>query len=226
MKRVNQFPKIVTALVAGALVVASCSSNSSNDAPLVDNTDVVETTLAPSTTVAWATGAEAVAWEKFLEPYAVIDVSEISTGECGPRAMLVTEESLTMYWWNGVEWKDDSDLLDGGRGDYPIKVYTHDFTNDGVLDFFVLYSETNKPKSPVYGAFFAYTWAQEEQCQWGWVDVDNGRTTTKTLLSPEVNPVTGRVVAPGYTRRRTSVKGEYKFFPPTSSFMYQEPVAK
>lgn len=212
--------------VVAALTMTSCSRTP--DAQTSTSLDDLSTqsTVPPSTTVPWTPGVEVAAWEKFVEPFEILDVSQVSTGECGSRAMLVTPESLTMYWWNGVEWKDDTALLDGGRGQYPQKVYTYDYTNDGVLDFFVLYSEDDRPKSDTYGSFFAYTWALEEQCKWGWVDVDNGRTTTKTVLDPDVNPQTGRIVAPGFTRRRTSVRGEYKFFPSTSSFMYQEPVDK
>ncbi len=219
-------PLTATGVVFLAFALSSCGVVSGNSTGTTVTDVPVTTTVPPSTTVPWADGAEIVAWEKFLEPYEVLDASQVSTGECGSRAMLVTQESLTMYWWDGVEWRDDTALLDGGRGQYPLKVYTFDFTNDGVLDFFVLYAEDEREKSPRYGAYFAYTWAQEEQCKWGWVDVDNGRTTTKTVLSPDINPQTGRVFAPGFTRRRTSVRGEYKFFPSTSSFMYHEPEAK
>ena len=226
MKRKKNFLSYLVAVVFGVVVMTSCSQTTDSTDSTVIDSEQTTTTVAPSTTVQWTPGADVAAWEKFVESFEVLDVSQVSTGECGSRAMLVTPESLTLYWWNGVEWRDDSTLLEGGRGQYPIKVYTHDYTNDGVLDFFVLYSETNKPKSPLYGAFFAYTWPIEEQCQWGWVDVDNGRTTTKTVLSPDVNPQNGRVFAPGYTRRRTSVKGEYKFLPSTNSFMYNEPMDK
>lgn len=227
MVRVKKHSRTVAAVSAVvALVLSSCGQNSNTASTTSVEDLLTASTVPPSTTVPWTPGAEVAAWEKFVEPFEILDVSQVSTGECGSRAMLVTPESLTMYWWNGVEWKDDTALLDGGRGQYPLKVYTYDYTNDGVLDFFVLYAEQNRPKSPTYGSFFAYTWALEEQCQWGWVDVDNGRTTTKTVLSPDVNPQNGRIFAPGFTRRRTSVRGEYKFLPSTSSFMYHEPVDK
>lgn len=213
-------------MVATACMIAvSASACSQEDVPSAgepSNEDAVTTTVPPSTTVPWQEGEEIAAWEKFVESYAVIDVSEVSTGECGPRAMMVTEESLTMYWWDGVRWNDDSRLLAGGRGRFPLKVYTHDYTNDGVKDFFVLYADEARPRTQIYGAFFAYPWAADDVCKWGWVDVDNGRTTTKSLASPDVNVQKGRIYGPGYTRRRTLARGVYEYLPSTGSFMYRE----
>lgn len=207
-----------------AVSIASCSRSTSTDqdqaAAAVDAT----TTVPPSTTVPWTPGAEVAAWEEFIGSYEVLDVSKVSTGECGSRAMLVTEESLTTYWWDGQRWNDDSVLLAGGRGRFPLKVHTHDYTNDGVLDFFVVYADEDRPRSRTFGALFAYPWAQEDLCDWAWVDINNGRSTTKTLASPDVDPRDGTIRAQGYTRRRTSVRGEYRYLPSTGALVYQEAV--
>lgn len=213
-----------TVLVACILaaVAGGCTRDASSGDGAVAVDQTATTTVPSSTTVPWVEGEEIAAWEKFVESYATIDVSEVSTGECGPRAMMVTEESLTMYWWDGERWNDDSQLLAGGKGRFPLKVYTHDYTNDGVKDFFVLYADEARPRTQTYGAFFAYPWAIEEVCKWDWVDVDNGRTTTKTLASPDVNVQKGRIYGPGFTRRRTSARGVYEYLPSTDSFMYRE----
>ena len=95
--------------------------------------------------------------------------------------MLVTEGSLTFYDWNGVQWTDISSLLMGGRGQVPLKVYSHDFTNDGVVDFFVTYGDNKARGGATYGGFFAFPWSGNNMCEWGWVDIDNGRDITKVV---------------------------------------------
>ncbi len=206
--------------------LVSCSSDAAGGPDTSTATSVSESTVPPSTTVPWVEGAEVVAWKQFVQSYEVLDVSDVSTGECGPRAMMITEESLTMYWWDGVRWNDDSALLAGGRGQLPQKVYTHDYTNDGVLDFFVVYADEERPRTKTFGAFFAYLWGLEDICNWGWVDVNNGRTTTRVLPSPDVDVQRGKIFANGFTQRRTSARGEYQFLPSTGAFMYSELVKK
>lgn len=206
--------------------LASCGNNATPDADISTEETVVTTTIPSSTTVPWSEGAEVVAWKQFVQSFEVLDVSEVSTGECGSRAMLITEESLTMYWWDGVQWNDDSALLQGGKGNLPQKVYTHDYTNDGVLDFFVVYADEERPRTQTFGAFFAYLWGIDDVCNWGWVDINNGRNTTKTLQSPEVDVQKGKIFAPGFTQRRTSARGEYEFMPSTGALMYRELVKK
>jgi hypothetical protein len=203
-------------------VVAACSNGGSTDTDVTAVDTVVTSTVPPSTTVPWQEGAEVTAWNEFVTAYAALDVSEVSTGECGSRAMLITEESLTMYWWDGVRWNDDSALLQGGKGNLPQKVYTHDYTNDGVLDFFVLYADEERPRTQTYGAFFAYLWGADDVCDWGWVDINDGRNTTKTLQSPDVDVQKGKIFAPGFNQRRMSVRGEYEFMPSTGAFMHRE----
>jgi hypothetical protein len=214
--------KISIALTCLVAFAASCSSNTSDDPNISTVSSVPESTVAPSTTVPWTEGADVAAWEQFVQSYEVLDVSQVSTGECGSRAMMITEESLTMYWWDGVRWNDDSARLEGGRGQLPQKVYTHDYTNDGVLDFFVVYADEERPRTQTYGVFFAYLWGLEDVCNWGWVDINNGRTTIRVLPSPDVDVQNGKVFANGFTQRRTSARGEYEFLPSTGAFMYRE----
>jgi hypothetical protein len=207
-------------------ILVACGNDVTQDPEVSEEIVQVEITVPPSTTVPWNEGAEVAAWKEFVKSYEVLDVSEVSTGECGSRAMLVTEESLTMYWWDGVRWNDDSALLQGGRGKLPQKVYTHDYTNDGVLDFFVVYADEARPRTQTFGAYFAYLWGLDDVCNWGWVDINNGRSTTKTLQSPDVDVQKGKIFAPGFTRRRTSARGEYEFLPSTGAFVYRELVKK
>jgi hypothetical protein len=203
-------------------VLLACASDDAATSDVTTESTVVETTVAPSTTVPWQEGAEVDAWNEFVKSYAVLDVSEVSTGECGSRAMLITEESLTMYWWDGVRWNDDSALLQGGKGNLPQKVYTHDYTNDGVLDFFVVYADELRPRTQTFGALFAYLWGIDDVCNWGWVDINNGRNTTKTLQSPDVDVQKGKIFASGFNQRRMNIRGEYEFMPSTGALMYRE----
>lgn len=222
--RANARARRVTVAVCMTVVtVAGCTRGGSSPPAQTGPEPAVPTSVAVSTTVPWQPGEETAAWDRFVSSYAALDVSEVSVGECGPRAMMVTEQSLTMYWWDGERWNDDSMSLAGGKGRYPLKVHTHDYTNDGVLDFFVVYADPDRPRTRTYGAFFAYPWASEDACKWGWVDVDNGRNTTKLLQSPEVDPNNGRVRGPGFTRRRTSATGAYEYLPSTGSFTFVEP---
>ena len=225
MKSVSYWSRIL-GIVGLCGVLLACTNNDAATNELSAESTVVENTVAPSTTVPWSEGADVAAWKEFVKSYAVLDVSEVSTGECGSRALLVTEESLTMYWWDGVRWNDDSALLQGGKGRLPQKVYTHDYTNDGVLDFFVVYADEDRPRTQTFGAYFAYLWGLEDVCDWGWVDINNGRTTTKTLQSPDVDVQKGKIFASGFTQRRTSARGEYEFLPSTGAFVYREIVKK
>jgi hypothetical protein len=159
------------------------------------------------------------AWNTYVESFEVIDVSEVSNGECGARAMMITEGSLTFYWWDGVRWNDDSPQLIGGKGALPLKVHTHDFTNDGVLDFFVIYEE--KKDGPTYGAFFGYPWSGSV-CEWRWMDIDNGTRLTQRIDRPEVNQRNGEVFAEGYSSRNWKSFGVYEYQPSSNSFVFRE----
>jgi hypothetical protein len=209
----KRFPLV--ALVV-PLVLGACTSSSSSTP--------TTTTVAPatSTTVAWVTGAAAKAWKTFVKSYEVVDVSAISKGDCGVYAMLVTEGSLTFYWWDGMKWNDDSSKLAGGKGQQPLKVYSHDFTNDGILDYFVTYGDRKETGGSTYGAFFAHRWSGENKCQWEWVDVDNGQSLTKTVESPEVDQRKGLVFADGYANSRWKSYGRIDYLPSSGSFVFQE----
>ena len=182
----------------------------------------VPTSIAPiatSTSVPWVAGAAVKAWNAYVQSFDVVDVSEVSKGDCGVRAMLVTEGSLTFYWWDGIRWNDDSSQLLGGKGAMPVKVYSHDFTNDGVTDYFVSYEE--KKDGATYGAYFAYPWSGSE-CDWRWMDIDNGTRLTQRIDRPEVNQRNGEVFAEGYTSRNWKSYGVYEYQPSSNSFVFRE----
>lgn len=200
--------------------VSACSSQKS--------TVTTTTSSEPppvSTTVPWATGAAVKAWKKFVKSFVAKDVSGVSKGDCGVYAMLITEGSLTFYWWDGLAWNDDSRQLSGGRGQLPEKVYTHDFTNDGVVDFFVTYADGSSRGGAAYGAYFAHKWSGDDMCDWEWVDIDNGRDLTKIIESPEVDQRKGLVYGMGYAKRRWKTFGVVDYLASSSSFVF-EPVAK
>jgi hypothetical protein len=173
------------------------------------------------TTVPWEKGAPEAAWATWLTTFAVVDASEISESECGVFAMLVTEESLTFYSWDGAQWSDKSELLGGGRGKFPLKVYSSDYTNDGVIDYFVTY-RTNKNSGNTFGGFFAIPWSGDFRCVWNWVDIDNGRDNSKVIDRPEIDQRKGKVFGAGYVKRRYSTRRELKFSPSANSFVFDD----
>ena len=211
--------RLAPLLIAVGTVLSACSVGSGNA-----GITVVTTTqpIATSTSVPWAAGAATKAWNTFVKSFDSIDVSQVSKGECGVRAMLITEGSLTFYWWDGVRWNDDSTQLAGGKGVMPTKVYSFDFTNDGVLDYFVAYEDDKAKGGPTYGAFFGYPWSGDDYCHWGWMDIDNGTTLTRTINRPEVNQRNGEVFAEGYTSRRWKSFGVYEYQPSSNSFVFRE----
>lgn len=219
----TRFPLRITATCAAIASLTACSSAAS----------MPTTTVAPSTTIGtpsrttvpWKPGAAVKAWNKWVKTFEVVDVSGISKSDCGVYAMLITEGSLTFYMWNGVQWMDISTDLDGGRGAMPLKVYTHDFTNDGVLDFFVTYGDNQTSGGRTYGGFFAFPWDVDKQCKWSWMDIDNGREIRKTIESPEVDQRKGIVYANGF-RRGYGTYGVVDFLPSSSSFVFTEVYAK
>ena len=174
-----------------------------------------------STTVPWVTGAAVKAWRNHVKSFVTKDVSAVSKGDCGVFAMLITEGSVTFYWWDGTKWNDDSQQLTGGRGQMPEKVYSHDFTNDGVIDFFVSYSDNVMRGGPRYGAFFAHRWSGEKMCDWDWVDVDDGRDLTKIIESPDVDQRKGLVYGTGYANSRWRSSGLFDYLPSSGSFVFQ-----
>jgi hypothetical protein len=202
-----------------SIAVVSCSRNA----------NTATTTVAPSTTtgepsrttVPWQPGAAVKAWNKFVKQFVTVDVSGISKSDCGVYAMLITEGSLTFYMWNGVRWMDISSDLGGGKGAMPLKVYTHDFTNDGALDFFVTYGDNRDKGGSIYGAYFAFPWSGENQCKWNWVDTDNGQSITKIVDRPDVDQRHGIVYANGF-KSGYGTYGKFDYLPSTGSFVFAQ----
>ena len=219
----NYFIRKSRHVLVFALVVLSACSNSSasQSADPGEVNGSTTTTLPSSTTVPWEKGAPDAAWAAWLTTFAVVDASEISESECGVFAILVTEESLTFYSWDGVQWSDKSDVLGGGRGKYPQKVYSSDYTNDGVIDYFVTY-RTRKNSGTTYGGFFALPWSGDLRCVWNWVDIDNGRDVTKVIDKPEIDQRKGKVYAAGYVHRRYSSRRQLKYSPSANSFVFDD----
>lgn len=203
------------------VVLSACTRTSSRSDDTTRNVVATSTTNPVTTTIPWEKGAPEKAWTTWLETFAVVDASQISESECGVFAMLVTEESLTFYSWNGVQWSDVSDVLGGGRGKYPVKVYSSDYTNDGVIDYFVTYS-TRKNRGSIFGGYFAIPWSGDLRCVWNWVDIDNGRDISKVIDSPDIDQRKGAVYSKGYNRRRYYTQGELKYLPASSSFVFEE----
>lgn len=199
-----------------AVMLMACS-----DSVATDITTTTEPASTTTTTLPWKPGAAQKAWNKYVKMFYTLDHSAISKSDCGLFAMLITEGSLTIYQWNGERWVDRSVLLGGGKGQMPLKVYSFDFTNDGVLDFFVTYGDNLKSGGRTYGAFFAYPWVQERQCEWSWADIDNGRDITKTIDSPEVDQRRGVVYARGYHNGNYLTIGTVDYLPSSSSFVFQ-----
>jgi hypothetical protein len=218
----NFIQKSQLLFVLALIVLSSCSKSSvSQSTDSVGVTGSTTTVLPVPTTVPWEKGAPEAAWATRLTTYAVVDASEISESECGVFAMLVTEESLTFYSWDGVQWSDKSDVLGGGRGKYPLKVYSSDYTNDGVIDYFVTY-RTNKNSGNTFGGFFAIPWSGDFRCVWNWVDIDNGRDNSKVIDRPEIDQRKGKVYAAGYVKRRYSTGRELKYSPSANSFVFDD----
>ena len=206
-------------LVAAALacVVAACGDNGGSTTSEPGAT----TTLPPvSTTVVSQPGAAEAAWVTFVQSYVTLDVSAVSNGPCGPRGVIVTEGSVTTYWWDGLHWNDDTAMLDGGKGNKPSKVYTHDFTNDGVDDFAVVYDDNVKRSGNQYVAILGYPWAESEQCKWRWMDIDNGLDTNKRFEISGINTRTWTIWGVGYVHRRLS-GGYIAYLPASSAFLFQ-----
>ena len=203
-------------------VLSACSNSSvSNSDDSAGATDTTSTTFLVPNTFPWVKGAPEAAWAAWLTTFAVVDASEISESECGVFAVLVTDESLTFYSWDGVQWSDKSDVLGGGRGKYPQKVYSSDYTNDGVIDYFVTY-RTRKNSGATYGGFFALPWSGDLRCVWNWVDIDNGRDSSKVIDDPEIDQRKGRVYAAGYVHRRYSSRRQLKYSPSANSFVFDD----
>lgn len=182
----------------------------------------VATSVPVPVTVPWKKGDAARAWKKFVASYDVLDVSDYSRSECGLYKMLLTEGSVTFYFWDGRAWVDQSQLLAGGQGRNPVSVHSADFTNDGVIDFFVTYESQPGAGRREYGAYFAIPWGGNYRCQWGWIDVDDGRIRGKRIESPDVDRRDAVVSGDGYERGRWRTRGEYLYLPSSVSFVFKK----
>lgn len=214
----NQRVAILAACLLAVVGATACSSDREVDSAIETTTTLPET----SSSTPGEMGNPQKAWDDYVKVFVAQDVSAVSESGCGVFAMLVTEASLTFYEWNGERWNDVSKKLGTSRGRYPLKVYSQDFTNDGVIDFFVTYEDERRRGRSTYGAFFAFPWSGENACTWGWVDIDNGREITKIIESPEVDQRKARVYAAGYKYRRAKTYGEVKYLPASSSFVFEE----
>lgn len=212
---------VIVSVVLSA-VVAACGPNADDK----DSQQGGTTTLPPvSTTVASQPGAAEAAWATFITSYEVIDSSAVSNGPCGPRAVLITEGSTTTYWWDGVRWNDDTSMLDGSKGNKPSRVYTHDFTNDGVDDFVVVFDDNVRRTGNRYVSILAYPWVETEQCKWRWMDIDNGLDTNKRFDITGIDTRTWTIRGIGYSHRRLT-RGRIEFLPASSSFVFQPTLRK
>lgn len=224
MLAVKSIPSRLVGFVV-LVCLASCITGCARSVEQLGEVNIATTTSVVSsvrTTVPWRPGAATKAWTSWLKTFDVVDVSAISKSDCGVYAMLVTQGSLTLYDWDGVQWADISGQLGGGRGRDPLKVYSHDFTNDGVLDFFVTYGDKKQRGGSTYGAYFAFPWSGENRCEWKWVDIDDGRGITKTIDSPEVDQRQGIVYANGYKSGRWKTYGVVEYLPSSNSFVFRE----
>lgn len=190
----------------------------------------VTTTTVPgpatTTTVPYRPGAGLRAWNTWIKSVRYIDVSRIAKSGCGSFTMLATENGLTFYMWDGLQWKDVSYLLAGGHGQHPTRIWTMDFTLDGDLDFFVQWDDAKLQGGARYGAYFAYPWTQEGRCKWQWMDVDNGRDLGRTIESPEVDERNVVVRGKGYDNSRWASTGRFEFQSSSSSFVWVKDYAE
>lgn len=191
----------------------------------------VTTTSAPAgpattTTVAYKPGAGLRAWNRWIKTVDHLDVSRISKSDCGAFAMVATVNGLTFYMWDGLQWRDVSSLLGGGHGSHPSKIWTLDFTRDGILDFFVVYDDERLKGHSAYGAYLAFPWTAEGQCEWSWVDVDNGRDIVKTVESPEIDERESLVRGKGHENSRWTSYGRFEYQSSSHSFVWSKEFAK
>lgn len=228
-----------SAIAAAVVALAACSSDVPDatndtmggpqsvtevalDAAATDSTVTVQTSVPVPVTFPWKKGEAARGWKKFVSSYEVLDVSDYSRSECGLYKMLLTEGSVTFYFWDGRGWVDQSQLLGGGQGREPVSVHSADYTNDGVIDFFVTYAPDRELGNRDYGAYFAIPWGGDYRCQWGWVDVDDGRTLGKRVTSPDVSRREAVVRGDGFDKGRWRTWGEYRYLPSSASFVFKK----
>jgi len=219
LKVVRQF----IAAASLAIIAVGCSGSPNDDAvierPEVNETSdttsltqdtIVETTVPRSTTTTTTvplttiveSGKDATAELRTLATsMGARDFSEISDSACGKFAMVLADViidgfvkgGLFWYWWDGSQWVDKSDQLKGGIGDYHLRVYTRDYTNDGIKEFFVVAKDSERRSAKEFGSFFGFGWSPQSQCRWDWMVIDNGRETVTAISEPEPSPRSAKV---------------------------------
>ena len=156
------------------------------------------------------------------------DFSEISDSACGKFAMVLSDViidgfvkgGLFWYWWDGSQWVDKSEQLKGGIGDYHLRVYTRDYTNDGIKEFFVVAKDSERRSAKEFGSFFGFGWSPQSQCRWDWMVIDNGRETVTAISEPEPSPRSAKVFCVGYRNSSTRIRGWVWYDSSISAFRF------
>jgi len=246
LKVVRQF----IAAASLAIIAVGCSGSPNDDAvierPEVDETSdttsltqdtIVETTVPRSTTTTTTvplttiveSGKDATAELRTLATsMGARDFSEISDSACGKFAMVLADViidgfvkgGLFWYWWDGSQWVDKSDQLKGGIGDYHLRVYTRDYTNDGIKEFFVVAKDSERRSAKEFGSFFGFGWSPQSQCRWDWMVIDNGRETVTAISEPEPSPRSAKVFCVGYRNSSTRIRGWVWYDSSISAFRF------
>ena len=239
---------LVSALLA--VSITACAGSPNDDAvierPQTDNasdtTAVIEVTVvettAPRSTTTMSTvplttivesGKDASAELRALaKAVGARDFSEISDSACGKFAMVLSDViidgfvkgGLFWYWWDGSQWVDKSEQLKGGIGDYHLRVYTRDYTNDGIKEFFVVAKDSERRSAKEFGSFFGFGWSPQSQCRWDWMVIDNGRETVTAISEPEPSPRSAKVFCVGYRNSSTRIRGWVWYDSSISAFRF------
>ncbi len=219
-----------------AVVERPTTDDVSDTTAAVEDT-VVETTIPRSTTTTSTvplttiveSGKDATAELRVLgKAVGARDFSEISDSACGKFAMVLTDViidgfvrgGLFWYWWDGSQWVDKSEQLKGGIGDYHLRVYTRDYTNDGIKEFFVVAKDSERRSAKEFGSFFGFGWSPQSQCRWDWMAIDNGRETVTAISEPEPSPRSAKVFCVGYRNSSTRNRGWVWYDSSISAFRF------
>lgn len=187
--------------------------------PVAFDPNATTTTSLPDAPTNFVDAAESfkeLALSKRADDYTV----DVSHSECGIFAMMIVKEKLSFHSWNGYQWSDKSIDLNNGLGTYAAKVYSRDFTLDGVTDFFVTYSDEQRRGRRLYGGYFGFPWGGPDRCVWGWLSIDDGRGGAITVSEPEVPSRGTTVFGNGYKRRRLT-RGTYKYSFSSNAFIFE-----
>lgn len=205
-------------LASGCGSVDSSPNLSTTLAPIVDPNVSTTTSLpdAPTNYVEAAKEFKNLAVSARADDYTV----DVSHSECGVFAMMIVKQKLTFHQWNGYRWNDKSVDLNNGLGTYAAKVYSRDFTLDGVTDFFVTYADEQRRGRKLYGGYFGFPWGGPDRCVWGWLSIDDGRGGAITVSEPVVPSRGTTVFGNGYKRRRLT-RGTYKYSFSSNAFIFE-----